>query len=103
VPYGIGLDGMRRWGCITIDGTAKKIHHGRPGPDAVLRATARGLRARQAWVPLSGVTTGSGGQPPPLFSCLRPYPDGWRARVRRPTTLPHYPMVLHRGGYADGG
>src|SRR6266567_3548963 len=22
--------------------------------------------------------------------------------VRRPATLPHYPMVLHRGGYPDG-
>ncbi len=30
------------------------------------------------------------------------YPDNWRAAVRRPATLPHYPMVLHRGGYPDG-
>jgi methyltransferase (TIGR00027 family) len=49
---GTNLDGMRRWGYITIDGTAKKIHHGRPAPGAVLRATARGLRARQIWLPL---------------------------------------------------
>jgi DNA-binding MarR family transcriptional regulator len=33
---------------------------------------------------------------------MEPYPDGWRASVRRPATLPHYPMVLHRGGYPDG-
>ena len=33
---------------------------------------------------------------------LEPYPDGWRAKVRRPEALPHYPMVLHRGGYPDG-
>ena len=33
---------------------------------------------------------------------LEPYPDNWRASVRRPATLPHYPMVLHRGGYPDG-
>jgi methyltransferase (TIGR00027 family) len=46
------LDGMRRWGYITIDGTARKVHKGRPGPDAVLRATATGLRARQVWLPL---------------------------------------------------
>ena len=46
------LDGMRRWGYITIDGTANKIRHGRPGPDAVLRATTRGLRARETWLPL---------------------------------------------------
>ena len=31
-----------------------------------------------------------------------PYPDGWRASVRKPDTLPHFPMVLHRGGYPDG-
>jgi methyltransferase (TIGR00027 family) len=49
---GTNLDGMRRWGYITIDGTAKKTHRGRPGPGAVLRATARGLRARQIWLPL---------------------------------------------------
>lgn len=38
----------------------------------------------------------------PLFRGLEPYPDGWRASVRKPTTLPHYPMVLHRGGFPDG-
>ena len=37
-----------------------------------------------------------------LFERLEPYPDGWRAVVRAPRTLPHYPMVLHRGGYRDG-
>ena len=52
---GTNLDGMRRWGYITIDGTARKIHKGRPGPDAVLRATAAGLRAREVWLPLSGL------------------------------------------------
>jgi hypothetical protein len=38
----------------------------------------------------------------PLAEGLRPYPDGWRAEVRPPATLPLYPMVLHRGGYPDG-
>jgi DNA-binding MarR family transcriptional regulator len=38
----------------------------------------------------------------PLFRGLEPYPDGWRASVPKPATLPHYPMVLHRGGYPDG-
>ena len=46
------------------------------------------------------------GDPPadssPLARGLEPYPDGWRASVRRPALLPHYPMVLHRGGYPDG-
>jgi methyltransferase (TIGR00027 family) len=52
---GTNLDGMRRWGYITIDGTAKKVHRGRPGPDTVLRATVKGLRARQVWLPLAGL------------------------------------------------
>jgi DNA-binding MarR family transcriptional regulator len=38
----------------------------------------------------------------PLVAGLVPYPDGWRAATRRPDTLPHFPMVLHRGGYPDG-
>jgi hypothetical protein len=50
----------------------------------------------------------------PLFvQGLRPHPDGWRASgpylgrtealLRDPRgTLPHYPMVLHRGGWPDG-
>jgi hypothetical protein len=38
----------------------------------------------------------------PLFRGLEPYPEGWRAAVPRPRTLPHFPMVLHRGGYPDG-
>lgn len=37
-----------------------------------------------------------------LFEGLEPYPENWRAKVARPQTLPHYPMVLHRGGYPDG-
>ena len=39
----------------------------------------------------------------PLARGLEPHPDNWRAAVRHaPGTLPHYPMVLHRGGYPDG-
>jgi DNA-binding MarR family transcriptional regulator len=38
----------------------------------------------------------------PLFNGLDPYPDGWRASIPRPETLPYFPMVLHRGGYPDG-
>ena len=50
----------------------------------------------------------------PLLSLgLRPYPGGWRAGkpyLRQTTALlndpsgalPHYPMVLHRGGWPDG-
>ena len=41
-------------------------------------------------------------QSSPLFLGLDPYPEGWRASVRKPETLPHFPMVLHRGGFPDG-
>jgi hypothetical protein len=37
-----------------------------------------------------------------LLDGLEPPHNGWRTRVRRPDTLPHFPMVLHRGGYPDG-
>ncbi len=41
-------------------------------------------------------------QQSPLFRGLDPYPDGWRALIPKPEGLPHYPMVLHRGGFPDG-
>jgi hypothetical protein len=37
-----------------------------------------------------------------LLDGIDPYPDGWRFTVPPPVTLPHFPMVLHRGGYPDG-
>jgi hypothetical protein len=37
-----------------------------------------------------------------LLAGTEPYPEGWRAQVRPRDVLPHYPMVLHRGGYPDG-
>jgi DNA-binding MarR family transcriptional regulator len=38
----------------------------------------------------------------PLSRGLEPHPDGWRASVPKPDTLPHYPVVTHRGGFPDG-
>jgi len=49
----------------------------------------------------------------PTWPGLQQYPDGWRARgpyLRQTTAvlndpgaaLPHYPMMLHRGGWPDG-
>lgn len=38
----------------------------------------------------------------PLWLGLEAAPGGWRATVPRPRTLPHFPMVSHRGGYPDG-
>jgi DNA-binding MarR family transcriptional regulator len=65
--------------------------HGRFGPEDIgaLRAALERL-------------AGAGGPGSPLFAGLEPDPSGWRAAVRKPQTLPHYPMVLHRGGYPDG-
>ncbi len=37
-----------------------------------------------------------------LFAGMKPHAAGWRARIKTPRTLPHFPMVLHRGGYPDG-
>jgi hypothetical protein len=54
---------------------------------------------RGALAPLAGEPRG---QLSPLFRALEPYSDGWRAAVPRPESLPHYPMVLHRGGFPDG-
>jgi DNA-binding MarR family transcriptional regulator len=91
----------------------------------VARLTSRGLKVREAyqqlvaaieqrWRPRYGELTlarlrdtleqlvGAPGAESPLFQGLQPYPDGWRAQVARPETLPRYPMVLHRGGYPDG-
>jgi hypothetical protein len=38
----------------------------------------------------------------PLAQLIEPPPDGWRSWMKRPETLPHFPMILHRGGYPDG-
>jgi hypothetical protein len=37
-----------------------------------------------------------------LLDALVPYPEGWRASLPKLSVLPHYPMVLHRGGFPDG-
>lgn len=38
----------------------------------------------------------------PLFRGLDPFPEGWRASLSKPEILPHFPMLLHRGGFPDG-
>jgi hypothetical protein len=54
---------------------------------------------REALEPIVGDGTA---QNSPLFRGLEPHPENWRAAVARPRTLPHFPMVSHRGGYPDG-
>jgi DNA-binding MarR family transcriptional regulator len=54
---------------------------------------------RASLLPLVGEPTA---QASPLFVGLPSYPEGWRAAAGRPDTLPHHPVVLHRGGFPDG-
>jgi DNA-binding MarR family transcriptional regulator len=51
---------------------------------------------------LEALSGGGTSRDSPLFAGLEPYPEGWRSQIARPDTLPHYPMVSHRGGFPDG-
>jgi hypothetical protein len=51
---------------------------------------------------LEAIAGDPGNRNSPLFQGLEPYPEGWRASRPNPSTLPHFPMVLHRGGFPDG-
>jgi DNA-binding MarR family transcriptional regulator len=48
------LDGMRRWGYVTLDGAGRRGGARRSGPDSVLRLTDAGRQAHQVWAPLGG-------------------------------------------------
>ena len=85
-----GLEAQRRY--HEVVGTIERRWRQRFSGGAVA-----GLRAS-----LEPLAIAPDGEPPPLLGGLEPYPDNWRAALRRPVTLPHYPMVLHRGGYPDG-
>jgi hypothetical protein len=88
---GRGQEGL--WAYTDVMGQFDARAAGRLGADAVA-----GLRA--ALEPLAG----DPGDPAhaPLMAGLEPQPGNWRAGVRPPRTLPHFPMVLHRGGFPDG-
>ncbi len=45
---------------------------------------------------------GPNGDDPRLLAGLAPKPENWRAKVAPIEHLPHFPVVLHRGGYPDG-
>jgi DNA-binding MarR family transcriptional regulator len=87
---------------LTTKGTESQRMHAR-----LLRVVEEDLESRfgasvigavrESLAVLAGDSRGSG-----LFPALAPYPEGWRASVRKPETLPQFPMVLHRGGYPDG-
>jgi DNA-binding MarR family transcriptional regulator len=71
-------------------GIIEKRWRGRFGEDAI-----RKLRASLEC--LIGAANGQS-----LLRGLDPYPEGWRASVRHSDTLPHYPLITHRGGFPDG-
>jgi len=107
---------LRKWQLVTVTAQPKMVSLTEKGL-AVQDACHRRLAAiEQRWqarfgaraiaaltnslAPLAGDGTAQGS---PLFQGLQPHPDGWRAQVPKPETLPHFPMVLHRGGFPDGG
>jgi DNA-binding MarR family transcriptional regulator len=117
VSTALGFLGKKRLAVVEPEQAASRVK--------VVRLTARGLMAQDAyrkrvaniedqWRARFGNDTigklrkllegllGDTGEQPLLLRGLEPYPDGWRAAVGKPSTLPHYPMVLHRGGFPDG-
>jgi len=71
----------------------------------LLQLTAAGRAARSAYesvvrsaddTPLRAALGPIDVSPAPRFE------RGWRAKIKAPETLPHHPIVLHRGGYPDG-
>ncbi|MGH3249023.1 MAG: SAM-dependent methyltransferase [Trebonia sp.] len=124
-----GLAGVSKESVAMAMGVLRKSGVVAEGPDPaggrfkVTRLTARGVVLRDEYPALAAdierdwrtrfgdarvtalrdaLESLAGGDPPGLWAGLEPYPDGWRARVPPPATLPHYPMTLHRGGYPDG-
>ena len=117
--------------CTRAGWNAMSARSRNPYPGAargkVLRLTEKGARAQQKYRRLLRATEAAWGSTygsaavndlraalehvvgdgtlarSPLAEGLDPYPDNWRAGVRQQAdTLPHHPMVLHRGGYPDG-
>jgi len=82
---------------------AQELYHSRlAGIEARWRAQLGGDIVQSVRANLEPIVEQHPGEQSPLFQGLEPYPDGWRAAVPRPTTLPHYPMLLHCGGFPDG-
>jgi DNA-binding MarR family transcriptional regulator len=94
-------------------------------PRRVARLTAKGVRARDAYLQwtdtlerrwpdarssaavrrLRRAAEQIAGDPGPgslLWKGMEPYPDGWRSQVPPRQALPHFPAVSHRGGFPDG-
>jgi len=99
---------VRRQGLVTIStAKAKEIAITDAGRQAVAEADAVIATVEAGWPrelraglePLVGDGTVEGSD---LAEAIHPPPETWRARRPRPLTLPHHPVVSHRGGYPDG-
>ena len=84
-----GLKAQRTYHCL-VSGIESRWRE-RFGAEAV-------DELRETLEPLA--TPAAGG--PPLFAGIEPYPEGWRAAGHKRQHLPHFPVVLHRGGFPDG-
>ena len=118
IKVSVGFLNKHRYVAMAPDPTAKG--------SKLVRLTAKGGQAQEAYRQRLGVIeerwqerlgegtirklrksleciVGDGtSQRSPLFRGLDPYPEGWRASLSPPDTLPHYPMLTHRGGFPDG-
>jgi hypothetical protein len=76
-------------------------HQAAAATDAIVDAVEgdRPRELRALLEPLVGDGTVDGS---PLAEAIRPPEGTWRHRRPRPHTLPHHPVVSHRGGYPDG-
>jgi hypothetical protein len=97
----VGADPVgSRWKLARL--TDKGAHAARTGRELIARIEDR-WRERHGAAAISGLRAALESlASEPLLAAIEPGPDNWRAAVRRPATLPQYPMVLHRGGYPDG-
>lgn len=110
ITFGVGFLEKSGYAAVGPDSDAPKAKRARltaKGKKAAGAHVARVAAVESAWQKQfgKGAVTAlraalqpvvGDGTPPPA-------PDGtWRTLVKAPDTLPHHPLVLHRGGYPDG-
>jgi hypothetical protein len=117
---------LAKHGYIALDPRTKLVRLTLKGRDAHESAAGVHAEVDEQWrsrygaptvqrlrTAMQGVLEQRAGNRPRLSLGLEPHPDGWRAAKRYIAqanavladpmgALPHYPMVLHRGGWPDG-
>ena len=97
---------VRKAGLVTIS-PSKEVSLSDAGGEASAKAAAAVAAVEATWPgelraqlePLVGDGTVAGSA---LAEAIRPPEGTWRRRRPEPLTLPHHPVVSHRGGYPDG-